>query len=203
MRAIHTAWCRATAPRISRFALRHSGIERSSVLRGVIDSSSITALFPLSPAHQKQGPFPPPALPGLHGLTALSDFRAGHHPSTTLKVRPSPNPDLPQLPRSPSPHAVLTTPVDRIGACRFLPYPRGLPRLTGGSASTTSLSRPTQASLALRPAGSLARPNGGLCPEASTRPVTRPSRSVATMSYRQLHGWILLPLVICAVGAHR
>jgi hypothetical protein len=24
----------------------------------------------------------------------------------------------------------------------------------------------------------------------------------ATMSYRQLHGWILPPLVICAVGAH-
>src|SRR5712692_7378376 len=29
-RAVHTTWCRATAPRISRFALRHSGIERSS-----------------------------------------------------------------------------------------------------------------------------------------------------------------------------
>ena len=62
------------------FALRHSWVERSSVLRDVVDSSSITALFPLSPAHQKQGPFPPPALPGLNGLTALSDFRAGHHP---------------------------------------------------------------------------------------------------------------------------
>jgi IS4 transposase len=34
------------------------------------------------------------------------------------------------------------------------------------------------------------------------RPVARPSRSVATMSYRQLHEWILLPLAICAVGAH-
>jgi len=45
-------------------------------------------------------------------------------------------------------------------------------------------------------------PKGGLCPEASAQPVTRPSRSVATMSYRQLHGWILPPLVICAVGAH-
>src|SRR3954468_103361 len=28
-----------------------------------------------SKAHQKQGPFPPPALPGLHGRTALSDSR--------------------------------------------------------------------------------------------------------------------------------
>ena len=37
---------------------------------------------------------------------------------------------------------------------RFLPHSCGLPRLTGGSASTTSLSRPAQASLALRPARS-------------------------------------------------
>src|SRR6266849_3014334 len=57
--------------------------------------------------------------------------------------------------------------------------------------------------LALRPVRLLARPKADFCPEASTRPVTRPSRSVATTSYRQLHGWILLPLVICAVGAHR
>src|ERR1017187_9975881 len=47
-----------------------------------------------------------------------------------------------------------------------------------------------------------ARPKADLCPEASTRPVARPRRSVATMSHRQLHGWILLPLVICAIGAH-
>src|ERR1022692_170795 len=113
------------------------------------------------------------------------------------------SPDLPQLLRSPSLHAVPSTPADRTGACRFLPCPRGLPRLTGGSASTTSLSRPAQASLALRPTGSLARPKADFSPEASTRPVARPRRSVATMSHRQLHGWILLPLVICAIGAHR
>src|ERR1039457_3350950 len=71
-----------------------------------------------------------------------------------LEARPPPEPDLPQLPRSSSLHAVPSTPVDRIGACRFLPHSRGLPRLTGGSASTTSLSRPAQASLALRPARS-------------------------------------------------
>src|SRR5258705_3205022 len=34
----------------------------------------------LSPAHQKQGPFPPPTLLGLLGCMTLSDFRAGHHP---------------------------------------------------------------------------------------------------------------------------
>src|ERR1700692_2075693 len=118
------------------------------------------------------------------------------------EVRPPPVPDLPQLPRSPSLHAVLNTPADRTGACRFLPPPHGLPRLTGGSASTTSLSRPAQASLALRPARLLARPKADFCPEASTRSVARLGRPVATTSYRQLHGWILLPRAICAVGAH-
>src|ERR1700684_3914233 len=113
-----------------------------------------------------------------------------------LEVRPPPGPDLHQFPRPPFLHAVLITPVDRTGACRFLPCPHGLPRLTGGSASTTSLSGPAQASLALRPAGLLARPTADFFPEASTRPVARPRRSVATMSHRQLHGWILLPLAL-------
>src|SRR6266478_9102251 len=108
------------------------------------------------------------------------------------EVRPPPYPDLPQLPRSPSLHAVLITPVDRTGACRFLPYSCGLPRLTGGSASTTSLSGPAQASLALRPAGSLARLKADFRPEASTWPVTRPSRSVASMLTDNYMGGFLL-----------
>src|SRR5271155_3183898 len=91
------------------------------------------------------------------------------------EVRPPSVPDLPQLPRSPSLHAVLTTPADRTGACRFLPCPRGLPRLTGGSASTTSLSRPAQASLALRPAGLLARPKADFVPRL--RPGQLPDRA--------------------------
>src|ERR1700689_4873195 len=119
-----------------------------------------------------------------------------------LEARPPPAPGLPQLPRSPFSPAVLITPADRTGACRFLPCPRGLPRSTGGSASTTSLSRPAQASLALRPIRLLARPKADFCPEAPAHPVTRLSRSVATMSHRQLHVWILLPLVIWAIGAH-
>src|ERR1035438_10796155 len=36
-----------------------------------------------------------------------------------LKVRPSPYPDLPQLPRPPFLHAVLSTPANRTGACRY------------------------------------------------------------------------------------
>jgi hypothetical protein len=41
---------------------------------------------------------------------------------------------------------------------RLLPRSRGLPQMAGGSASALSLSRPAQASLTLRPAGSLSRP---------------------------------------------
>ena len=43
-------------------------------------------------------------------------------------------------------------------SCRLLPRPRGLPQMAGGSASALSLSRPAQASLTLRPVGSLSRP---------------------------------------------
>jgi hypothetical protein len=42
--------------------------------------------------------------------------------------------------------------------CRLLPHPHGLPRYAGGSASASSLSRPAQTSLTLRPAGLLNRP---------------------------------------------
>src|SRR5262249_17045503 len=43
-------------------------------------------------------------------------------------------------------------------SCRLLPRSHGLPQMAGGSASALSLSRPAQASHALRPAGSLSRP---------------------------------------------
>ena len=62
------------------------------------------------------------------------------------------------------------------------PLRSGLPRYSGGSASMTSLSRPAQTSLALRPAGLLNR-LCGLCHEASIQPVTRLNRSSATRSY--------------------
>ena len=43
-------------------------------------------------------------------------------------------------------------------ACRLLPRSCSLPQMAGGSASALSLSRPAQASLTLRPIGSLSRP---------------------------------------------
>ena len=85
--------------------------------------------------------------------------------------------------------------------CRLLPRSHGLPRFPGGSASASSLSRPPQASRALRPAGSLNRPR---------RPLSRgfdqagcPAGPLVSYQInRQLSGWNLPPLVIRAVGAH-
>jgi len=55
-----------------------------------------------------------------------------------------------------------------------------------------TLSRPAQASLALRPAASLARLKADFCPEASTWPVAQPSRSVAPMPTDNYMGGFLL-----------
>ena len=112
----------------------------------------------LSPAHQKQGPFPPPTLLGLYGCMTLSDFRAGHHPIDDVEGATFTTPGYPAITQI----TFLACRAQYPGGsnrcdCRLLPYWCCLPRLTGGSASATSLSRPAQASLALRPARLLAR----------------------------------------------
>ena len=56
----------------------------------------------------------------------------------------------------------------------YSPVPRGLPLISGGSASTSSLLRPAQASLAFGPQGR-STAQGGLCHRASVPPVTVPS----------------------------
>ncbi len=82
------------------------------------------------------------------------------------------------------------------------PIPRGLPRYPGGSASATSLSRPAQASLALRPTGSLNRTTRPL--SQGSGPSSYPHEPLAGYQInRQLSGWNLPPLVLRVVGAHR
>jgi len=54
-----------------------------------------------------------------------------------------------------------------------------LPLISGGLASASSLSRPAQTSLALRPLD-CSTAQGGLCHEASAQPVTQTNRSSAT-----------------------
>src|SRR6202049_2021988 len=80
-------------------------------------------------------------------------------PEATLRPLPSHRTGLPRLPEPPFRRAEPTTPADRAGAhVDCFPASRGLPLLAGGSASALPLSRPAQASLTLRPRGSLRRP---------------------------------------------
>ena len=80
-------------------------------------------------------------------------------PKATLRPLPSHQTGLPRLPEPPFRRAAPTTPADRAGAyVDCFPASHGLPQMAGGSASALSLSRPAQASLTLRPAGSLSGP---------------------------------------------
>ena len=86
-------------------------------------------------------------------------------------------------------------------SCRLLPRSCSLPQMAGGSASALSLSRPAQASLVLRPAGSLSRPRRPLSRGFS--PAGYPTKPlVSYRTYRQLSVWNPPPLVIRAFGAH-
>src|SRR5262245_35448010 len=73
--------------------------------------------------------------------------------------------------------------------------------MAGGSASALSLSRPAQASLTLRPAGSLSCPRQPLSRGSS--PCGCPHEPLVSYRInRQLSEWNLPPLVIRAFGAH-
>ncbi len=84
----------------------------------------------------------------------------GPSPNVTSRARPSPHDGYP-----PITHITLLACRDQLprwtetGAfIGYFPIPRGLPLISGGSASTTSLSRPARTSLTLPPASSLNRP---------------------------------------------
>src|SRR6516165_10084180 len=141
-----------------------------------------------------------------------------HCPASTL-VRPCPTPartaacrdvEVATLAHDGSPSITRTTfPTCRAhypggsSRCmrRLLPRSRGLPQMAGGSASALSLSRPAQASLALRPAGSLShlkRPSS-----RGSTPASYPAKLLVSFRInRQLSGWNLPPLMIRAFEAH-
>jgi hypothetical protein len=91
----------------------------------------------------------------------------------------------------------------------FFPVPVAFPTLSmgrlafpvlSGSASTTSLSRPAQASLTLRPIRWFAHLKWTLSRGSSPVGYTLPNCSSATEPCRWLLGWVLPPLVICPSG---
>ena len=79
----------------------------------------------------------------------------------------------------------------------------GLPRILGGSASTTVLSGPAQGSLALRPARSLQPLRLTFVPRASAGRSPCPTAWVATGMNRQFPGRNFHPLATCAFVAHQ
>ena len=92
----------------------------------------------------------------------------------------------------------------RIGSGNSVPFPvrDGLPLFVEGSASATSLSGPARASLALRPARSLACSTQAIAP--GLRHGQLPGRNArrATEAYRKLLGRDLHPLVQHNLVAH-
>ena len=162
------AFADRTAPPLSqpdrpRFpSLPHAAPSRvSGHSTEVLGSRHSPRPLPPSCALPNQGPFAPPALPGLSATTG---------PSATLPAQAGPRgfpvgacappAGLPVLLMPPScTHAAVTTPTEATGArvARF-PATGSLPRYSGGSASALPFSRPAQRSLTLRPARSLNRP---------------------------------------------
>src|SRR5262249_34055812 len=118
-----------------------------------------------------------------------------HYPASTL-LRPCPTPavadaqgnvEAATLANNGSPPITRTTfPTCRAYypggwsgcACRLLPRSCSLPQMAGGSASALSLSRPAQALLALRPAGSLSRPRRPL--SRGSTPASSPAKPLAS-----------------------
>src|SRR6202158_3327451 len=145
-------------------------------------------------------------------------FLHRHYPASTV-VRPCPTPVMAAADRDveaatlardgPPPITRTTFPTCRAHypggssgcARRLLPRSRGLPQMAGGSASALSLSRPAQASLMLRPAGSLSRLKRPLSRGSS--PSGYPAEPLVSYQInRQLSGWNLPPLMIRAFGEH-
>src|SRR6202012_1717491 len=152
------------------------------------------------------------SVPEVRGLPSAGVTRVLQY-CAPVRLPSDPPPQATVKPRPPigrvSPVTRITIPACRAQypggsngcGCRFLPHPCGLPRFAGGSASASLLSRPAQASLALRPVGSLNRPR-----RPSSRgfdPAGYPTKPlVSYQSNRQFPGWILPPLVLRAIGAH-
>ena len=151
-------------------------------------SSPITMTSPSSKAHQKSGPFPPPALPGFDVIrpcpTPAMAVACRDVEAATLALDGSP-----PITRTTFPTCRAHYPGGSSGcACRLLPRSRGLPQMAGGSASALSLSRPAQASLTLRPAGSLSRPKATFV--TRLQPCRLPGRAARQLPDQSTTLWV-------------
>ena len=193
--------CRTAGERVAR-PCPTQFLPRIRIFSGVVGSAPITFTSPSSKAHQKSGPFAPPALPGLDAHTTLSDSRQGRRPIRDVEAATPAHDGSPPITRITFPTCCAHYPGGTNGClCRLLPRSRSLPRLAGRSASALSLSRPSQALLTLRPTGSLSRLKRPLSRGSS--PSGYPAEPLVSFQInRQLSGWNLPPLMVRAFGAH-
>jgi hypothetical protein len=183
-----TGRARLLLGRFVSFAPRHSNLGRVRSFNGVsrlIANHLDLAIFESAPE--------------VRGLPSarITRFQRYYAP---VRLPPDPPPSATMKPRPPigrvSPVARITLPACHAHypggsngcMCRLLPHPCGLPRFAGGSASASLLSRPAQASLALRPVGLLNRPR-----RPSSRGFDRagcPAKPlVSYQGNRQFPGW--------------
>src|ERR1017187_7862495 len=117
-----------------------------------------------------------------------------------LKGRPSPHPDIPQLPRSPFWHAALITPADRTGAVvDFFPVHAAFPVQRAGRHPRLHFRGLLKLHSRCGLPDCLPAYSGRL--SRGSDPASYPTEPLGSYhAHRHLHGWILPPLVICAVG---
>ena len=122
-----------------------------------IGSRQSPRLLPLYSPLMRQGPFPPPALPGFDGSTSpsaicsdrLCPSRAGRCRWNAIRSAPK---QTSLVAHKSSRVPITTTPAERSGAyLARLPDRSGLPRYYGESASAWNISEPARCSLSLRP----------------------------------------------------
>ena len=152
-------------------------------------------------ARRRQGPLPPPALPGFISTMAPSDFRSVRLPHETCGSL-SRRTGSPLSPVNPSPACCCHYPGGPDGCiCRSFPIRWSLPRDRGGSASTTSVFEACSAFTRYGlPDRSTA--HGGLCHEASTRQSPTDSRSSASEPNRLRLVWSPHPTGSTIVSGH-
>src|ERR1039458_3477915 len=134
----------------------------------------------------------------------LSDFRAGHHPIDDVAGATFTTPGYPAITQI----TFLACRAQYPGGsnrcdCRFLPCSCCLPRFNGRVGirnftfeACSSFTHVAAYQIAARlKSGHLSR---------GSDPVSYPTKPLGSYhAHRRLHGWVLPPLAICAVAAHR
>jgi len=122
----------------------------------------------------------------------LSDARRCRRPTTSLRPLPSPTAGLHRLPAPPSQRAVPTTPADQMGACvDCFPIHAAFPVIRAGRRPQLHFRGLLRLHSRYGPLD-CSTAQGGLCHEASTKPVARQSRSSATGAIDNSPGGIFL-----------